>query len=76
MGGLFVKPVPVILSDWMSVHVIEKPGEKIADILPDSVLERDMRVGFIGYSNRILMQKENEVFYFYPVELRYFHLCS
>lgn len=52
--------VCLILSDWISVQVLKKPGVKMADKQPDAVLERDEVVWFIGYLNIILIIKDSK----------------
>lgn len=69
----FVKaPVFIILSVWMSVQVLAKPGEKIAGNIARSSFGEGYEGGFIGYSNIILTRspaniiliiKENKVLF-------------
>lgn len=60
----FVKaPVFIILSVWISVQVLAKPGEKIAGNIARSSFGEGYEGGFIGYSNIILIIKENKVLF-------------
>lgn len=56
-------PVSIILSVWMSVQVLAKPGEKIVGNIARFSFGEGFEGGFRGYSNIILIIKENKVLF-------------